>query len=341
MPVELVGATSVAGRATAQVRRALANREVETLDERGVQGLGILRLPQRSLQPTRRADPPAPFDSDDAIVPPSLEHLTIDARRPKEALTHPNVVLEPIGRDQRESHHASAEDGVSMGKDRHFRPRPLPQNPKGFFENIQFRRVNDQLLEASGYRVKSWNPTIPDVTPSAFHRWRMRRLLTRYDRRCGDWGWKDPRTGLTLEPWLDELRDLNLLTRVRVVYIFRTPLSVANSMVRRGNTDLESAIALWTTYNHVALQAVDQHRTPCVYTSFEDLCRSPERTAQRIFGFLGRNYDRERLPELIDPQLDRSSTPDTELTPSSQPRDQTARLEAELRHRCTSSVETA
>ena len=67
MPVELVGATGVAGRATAQVRRALANREVETLDERGVQGLGILRLPQRSLQPTRRADPPAPFDSDDAM----------------------------------------------------------------------------------------------------------------------------------------------------------------------------------------------------------------------------------------------------------------------------------
>ena len=100
MPVELVGATGVAGRATAHVRRALANREVETLDERGVQGLGILRLPQRSLQPTRRADPPAPFDSADAIVPPSLEHWTIDARRPKEALTHPNVVLERCFRHQ-------------------------------------------------------------------------------------------------------------------------------------------------------------------------------------------------------------------------------------------------
>ena len=103
VPVELVGATGVAGRATAQGRRALANRAVETLDERGVQGLGILRLPPRSLQPTRRADPPAPFDSDDAIVPPSLEHVTRDARRPREALTHPTVVLEPIGRDQRES----------------------------------------------------------------------------------------------------------------------------------------------------------------------------------------------------------------------------------------------
>ena len=131
MPVELVGSTGVAGRATAQVRRALANREVETLDERGVQGLGILRLPQRRLQPTRRADPPAPFDADDAIVPPSLEHVTIDARRPKEALNHPNVVLEPIGRDQRESHHASAEDdvvedgrGVSRGAAAEHAPGP-------------------------------------------------------------------------------------------------------------------------------------------------------------------------------------------------------------------------
>ena len=130
-PVALVGATGVAGRATAHVRRALANRAVETLDERGVQGLGILRLPQRSLQPTRRADPPAPFDSDDAIVPPSLEHVTLDARRPKEARTHPNVVLEPIGRDQRESHHASAEDdvvedgrGVSRGAAAEHAPGP-------------------------------------------------------------------------------------------------------------------------------------------------------------------------------------------------------------------------
>ena len=131
MPVALVGATGVAGRATAHGRRALANRAVETLDERGVQGLGILRLPQRSLQPTRRADPPAPFDSDDAIVPPSLAHVTLDARRPTEALTHPNVVREPIGRDQRESHHASAEDdvvedgrGVSRGAAAEHAPGP-------------------------------------------------------------------------------------------------------------------------------------------------------------------------------------------------------------------------
>ena len=53
---ELVCVTGVAGRAPAQVRRRLPNREVEALDERGVQGLGILRRPQRGFQSIRRAD---------------------------------------------------------------------------------------------------------------------------------------------------------------------------------------------------------------------------------------------------------------------------------------------
>ena len=80
MPAELVGATSVAGRAPAQVRRPLTNREVEALDERRVQGLGILRRQQRGGQPARRADLYAPLDPNDTIVPPRLEHVPIDAR---------------------------------------------------------------------------------------------------------------------------------------------------------------------------------------------------------------------------------------------------------------------
>ena len=92
VPVELVAPRAWQGERRRKGRRALANRAGETLDERGVQGLGILRLPQRSLQPTRRTDPPAPFDSADAIVPPSLEHVTRDARRPPErrSLTPPS-----------------------------------------------------------------------------------------------------------------------------------------------------------------------------------------------------------------------------------------------------------
>jgi hypothetical protein len=56
-------------RPTAQVSRALTNRQVEALDERRVQGLGILRLQQGFAQAASRADLQAPLDSNHAVVP--------------------------------------------------------------------------------------------------------------------------------------------------------------------------------------------------------------------------------------------------------------------------------
>ena len=103
VPTELVFASRVVWRPPPQVRRSLTNGEVKTFDERRVQGLGILGLQQRVLQARCRADLQAPLDSDDTIVPPSLDHLTIDARGTNEARDHPGVVFEAIRGDQWES----------------------------------------------------------------------------------------------------------------------------------------------------------------------------------------------------------------------------------------------
>jgi hypothetical protein len=54
----------------------------------------------------------APLDFDDTIVPPSLDHLTIDARVTNEALDHHEVVLEAIRGNQGESDEAPPEDDV-------------------------------------------------------------------------------------------------------------------------------------------------------------------------------------------------------------------------------------
>ena len=40
---------------------------------------------------------------------------------------------------------------IIMGTYQNFWPRPLSQNPKGFYENYDFRKINDQLLKRSGY----------------------------------------------------------------------------------------------------------------------------------------------------------------------------------------------
>ena len=77
MPAELIFASRVTRRATTQVRGALTNGEVEALDERRVQVLGILRLHQRVLQLRSAPDLHPPLDSDDTIVPtcPATRHL--------------------------------------------------------------------------------------------------------------------------------------------------------------------------------------------------------------------------------------------------------------------------
>jgi len=45
---------------------------------------------------------------------------------------------------------------VIMGTYQSFWPRPLPQNPKGFYENYDFRIINDRLLNKVGYDAKSY-----------------------------------------------------------------------------------------------------------------------------------------------------------------------------------------
>ena len=52
---------------------------------------------------------------------------------------------------------------VTMGTYQNFWPRPLNQNPKGFYENYDFRNINDQMLKFSGYDVKSYKTDITKV----------------------------------------------------------------------------------------------------------------------------------------------------------------------------------
>ena len=55
---------------------------------------------------------------------------------------------------------------IIMGTYQNFWPRPLSQNPKGFYENYDFRKINDQLLKRSGYDVKSYSTNIPEINKS-------------------------------------------------------------------------------------------------------------------------------------------------------------------------------
>ena len=223
--------------------------------------------------------------------------------------------------------------GVLMGEEQHLRPRPSVENPKGFYENVRFRHVSDQILEESGYRVKSWDPAIPLIRAGLLNRFRAQRLVSRYQHRYPTWGWKDPRVCLTLDVWLKELRGLGEHDQVRLVYISREADSVARSLVARGNTSFEAALRLWTLYNRRALESIDKDSVPTVFITYEELCREPLRTTDRLLDFLGMTSDPQTIQAFVDKNLDRHWSGARESRLEGAVMDEVESVASELAHR--------
>ena len=124
-------------------------------------------------------------------------------------------------------------------------------NDYGHFEDLDFLELQSAVLETAGLGILlSAASEVP-----AFSEERRRRaeelLEERKDRPL--WGWKDPRTCLFLEEWR------RLLPGARYLFVYRHPMEVALSLLRRGEdwevlVDPRCAIAAWIAYNECLLR---------------------------------------------------------------------------------------
>ena len=121
------------------------------------------------------------------------------------------------------------EAGVHMGDEM---LSGLPDNPEGHFEDIDFLKMNVELLNGN-----VWNDMdreLQDVDTGELIAAKNTRPL---------WGWKDPRTVLTIDRYYEHLDD------PIIVGLFRKPELVAKSMAKRGDISEEDALALAKAYN--------------------------------------------------------------------------------------------
>ena len=133
-------------------------------------------------------------------------------------------------------------------------PRPLPQNPKGFYENYDFRKINDAILFDSGYKVKDYKTIIP--IPKLSKRAKMIKTIEMYDSNFENWGWKDPRTCLTISNWMLVFEELDLIKKLKIIFVSRSSLSVARSLEKRNALPLEDGVRLWEIYTNRAIDFV-------------------------------------------------------------------------------------
>lgn len=142
-----------------------------------------------------------------------------------------------------------------------------PHNAKGNRESRAIMDLQDDVLRTNG---GAWDAPPERAIWSAGHRAWRDAIIATYPTH-GTWGFKDPRTLLTLEGWLEALPP------VRFVGTFRHPLAVAASLQARNGFPTEKSLALWETYNRLLLD--DQRRF-----GFPILCFDwpPERYHQHL-----------------------------------------------------------
>lgn len=118
---------------------------------------------------------------------------------------------------------------------------------------------------------------------------------------------------LTCGAWLRVFQGLRLGRFVRLVLVYRHPLDVANSLIRRGNIDTVSrGFALWFSYNSQALSCVTDSQVPCLVVSFERVFSQPGPVRRSLSRFIGTEIDKATYDSFVEPGLVHAGLTDTE-----------------------------
>ena len=168
-------------------------------------------------------------------------------------------------------------NGIIMGEEKNFIPSPSKQNPKGFYENYLFRTLNDKILLEYHYKAKSFSPLIPVITESRYET-DMKYLVHNYNMKYKKWGWKDPRTSLTLKVWM------KLIKKPYIIVMHRDKSSVVNSMIKRRNGKKEKLESLYDSYYNSISMFLPNKRVK--HINFEDLCDNTKKISNSISSFL-------------------------------------------------------
>lgn len=166
-----------------------------------------------------------------------------------------------------------------------------PDNPRGYFEDkdfVEFQAdVLTRVLPAQGAGSSLGNILARDIDRielTSEERARAERLTTmREGQRF--WGWKDPRTCLLLDFWLERYPQATLIA------VYRHPLEVYSSIIRRQKLQVIGDEALivdsWTAYNRAIARVWAGHRGRKFLVGTGAVFREPASLAEAICSRLG------------------------------------------------------
>jgi hypothetical protein len=181
--------------------------------------------------------------------------------------------------------------GVEIGPEADLLTPGEGDNPRGYWEPRWMVELNDQILARLG--TVWWRP--PQAAPgwersSEFDELRdlARRMLAEKFGAARLWGWKDPRTTITLPFWKQLVPD------ARYVICVRNPADAISSIQRRPDPNLpvETWGDLWLEYTARALEETRGSRRTLVF--YEDYFQDRDRPLAALADLLDLEPPRRR-----------------------------------------------
>ncbi|MGC1851318.1 MAG: sulfotransferase [Solirubrobacterales bacterium] len=202
--------------------------------------------------------------------------------------------------------------GVDLGPEGELMEPASGNNPAGFWEHDGIAGINEEILATLGGAPRQrwrWPPPLGEDWQRDPRLESLRQSARgTLEQSFADrplWGWKDPRTCVTLPFWQEVLpQTARVETGTRYVICTRHPQDVAASLQARDGMPAEESFALWLRYMSDALAHTGGQPRLCL--SYESYFTEWEIQAERLAAFLGLPALDEEQREAIAAHIDRT-----------------------------------
>ncbi|WP_293059205.1 glycosyltransferase [Okeania sp. SIO2B3] len=158
-------------------------------------------------------------------------------------------------------------------------------NVRGHFEDIEFVELQKGILGSQGLDDLGSNVEITEIPVKKQYLKAAKRLIKNrqetQDNSGKNWGWKDPRTTLFLNFWLELLPD------AKFIFVYRSPWEVADSLYRRATDEKlleqpEIAVKMWLNSNQRILDFYQNFSQQCLIAKVDSIGKNPEGFIQAV-----------------------------------------------------------
>jgi len=180
--------------------------------------------------------------------------------------------------------------GVDIGEDL---LEPSIDNPYGHFENKQFYEINKRILATCG---GDWSSPPSSEIIMQQNNLYSKEIMDLIDKNKSElWGWKDPRTILTIDLFLPYLENPFFIV------CSRNNSDIVSSLKKRDGLEVEKSLELIETYNKRIESFFKNHSNlKKLDLSYEKIRKNPRMEIEKIINFLGINQNERKIHRAVN-----------------------------------------